>query len=308
MKNIIQLLFVLSFISSAAAECFPLQSTTNVVGQIKFAKIAKGDNFTKLAQKYDVGYDQLQQANPRLDSENPLVNAAIVIPSQYIIPKVNREGIVINLAQMRLFYFPKDKQEVCTYPVGIGKQNWQTPEGKLFIAEKIKNPVWIVPDAIMKYRAENGDPVSKIMQSGPDNPLGYYAMRLSYPTYLIHGTNEPDSIGRRSSAGCIHLFGDDIKALFDMTPLHTSVQIINFPYLLASQDGITYFAAYNPLIEMQQQFAKDPSLQDIILLSAINAEFPNGDFDPKYKAQLEKLIAAPTGLTVELSHDSLFAE
>lgn len=308
MKNIIKLFVTLSFFSAASAGCFSLQPDTNVVGQVQFAKIGKDDNFTNLAEKYDVGYDQLQQANPKLDSEHPLINAAIVIPSQYIIPKVKREGIIVNLAQMRLFYFPKDKQEVCTYPVGIGKQNWQTPEGALFIAQKIKNPVWIVPDAIMKFRQENGDPVNKIMQSGPDNPLGYFAMRLSHPTYLIHGTNEPDSIGRRSSAGCIHLFAADIQALFDMTPLHTSVHIINLPYLLASQDGKTYFAAYTPLIEMQQQFTKDPSLQGIMLLSAINAEFPNGKLDPKYEAQIQKLIAVPTGLTVELSRDNLFAE
>ena len=300
MKKISHLCLLLMFAASAQAACFPLKADTDVIGEIQFTKITKGDNFTKLAQKYDVGYDQLQAANPRLDSEKPLVNAAVVIPSEYIIPDVKRRGIVINLAQMRMFYFPKGKQEVCTFPVGIGKQNWQTPEGKLFIAQKIKNPVWIVPDTIMKYRQKHGDPVKKIMQSGPDNPLGYFAMRLSQPTYLIHGTNEPDSIGRRSSAGCIHLFRQDIKAMFAMTPLHTSVHIINQPFLFAKQDGQTYFASFKPLIEMQTDFNNNPDLQDQMLATA-EARVFTGPIAASYVAKINRLVAAPTGLTVDLS-------
>ena len=287
-------------ISNASAACFPLEANTEVLGQLQFSKIKAGDNFTKLAQKYDVGYDQLQAANPRLDSENPLVNAAVVIPTEFVIPKAPHKGLVINLAQMRIFYFPKKSHEVCTYPVGIGKENWQTPEGRLFIMQKIKNPVWIVPDSIMKYRAKRGDPVPKIMQSGPDNPLGYFAMRLSKPTFLIHGTNEPNSIGRRSSAGCIHLFGKDIAALFKMVPVKTKVTIVNQPYMLGQRDGQYYFAAFKPLQEMLQQFANNPDLQQQILQQAIKGSVAKADIGSDM-LKLRPLVMAASGIPEEVN-------
>lgn len=283
------------FAFNAWAACYPLTVNTNMVGSLQFTKIKAGDNFTKLAQKYDVGYDQIQAANPTLDSEKPLLNAAVIIPSEFILPRASRSGIVVNLAQMRLFYYPKGKHQVCTFPVGIGKQDWQTPQGDLFIMQKIKNPVWIVPDSIMQYRKEHGDPVPKIVQSGPNNPLGYFAMRLSKPTFLIHGTNEPDSVGRRSSAGCIHLFGKDIANLFSMVPVKTKVHIVNEPYLLTKQNDTFYFASFKPLVEMQQQFVADPTLQQQTLQQAVASVVPK-QLVAADMQQLQPMLKAATGV------------
>lgn len=293
---ILALFFIMGMLSPVAmAGCYPISKDTQVVGQLQFTTIKKGDDFTTLAQRYDVGYDQIQEANPRLDSVKPLLHAVVVIPSEYLLPKVARRGIVVNLAQMRLFYFPKRQHEVCTYPVGIGKQNWQTPVGKLFIAQKIKNPVWIVPDSIMAYRQQHGDPVPKIVQSGPKNPLGYFAMRLSYPTYLIHGTDDPSSVGRRSSAGCIHLFAPDIESLFAMTPVHTPVKIINQPYLLAWHDKGLYFQASPLLSEMQQSFLNTPKQQQTILVNALGGTFAFSILG-QYINEIKQIAAHPTGV------------
>lgn len=279
----------------ANAACYPISADTHIVGKLQFSVVKAGDNFTQLAQKYDVGYDQLQAANPRLDSVHPLVHAAVIIPSQYMLPNVARKGIVVNVAQMRLFYYPPGTDRVCTYPVGIGKQNWQTPTGVLHIAQKIPDPIWIVPDSIMRYRQKNGDPVAKIVQSGPDNPLGYYAMRLSLPTYLIHGTDDPSSVGRRSSAGCIHLFAADIAQLFAMTALKTPVRIINQPYQITWQGRSLYFIASPPLIEMQQKFDADNSSQQQYLYKIASSQIKYPEL-ATVLPQLQQAIAHPVGM------------
>ena len=301
MSFLLRLCFLLVIgIGIANAGCYPLTAQTKILGALQFTKIQAGDNFTKLAQRYDVGYDQIQAANPRLDSEKPLLHAAVVIPSQYIIPQnVAHRGIVINLAQMRLFYFPSHQHRVCTYPIGIGRKGWQTPKGQLFIAQKIKNPIWVVPDSIMKYRKERGDPVPKVMPSGPKNPLGYFAMRLSLPTYLIHGTDDPSSIGRRGSAGCIHLFRADIKKLFAMTPVKTSVHVIDEPYLFARIGEHLYLEANPPLIEMQQLFASQKSLQQAQWASALHDQLPMPEWE-RYRSRIQQVIGTPTGVVYRL--------
>lgn len=201
--------------------------------------VANGkESIAEIAAKTDVPYDDIVAANPGVGPASlplnqvfvPRAGMALVIPSQVLLPPVAHRGIVINVAEKRLYYFQPQQHRVFIYPVGVGRSDWQTPEGLLHIDEKIKNPVWIVPDSIMKFRQLHGDPVQKIVQSGPDNPLGYFALRLSNHSYLIHGTDEPAGVGRRSSAGCIRMYADDIKQLFSMVKVKTPVRIINLPF------------------------------------------------------------------------------
>ena len=175
--------------------------------------------------------------------------------NKYLLPHVSRDGIIINLATMRLYYFPQGKNYFYTYPVGVGRFNWSSPLGRLRIIQKIQNPVWVVPDSIFRYRQENGDPVPRVVPSGPNNPLGYYALRLSNPTYLVHGTNDPGSVGRRSSAGCIHLYQEDIKQLFSMVSVNTPVLIINEPYVVGLDEGKLYIEAHLPLKEQRGELS-----------------------------------------------------
>lgn len=258
MKSIksITVLLLLFISTTSLALQFPLPKQGNdLVGQLQFVQTQPGDTFAALAEKYDVGYYQLYAANPEVNPKELTPYTELIIPTQFILPHIKREGIVIDLGAMRLYYFPKNENVVYTYPVGIGQQDWNSPIGTLDIIQKEKNPVWVVPQSIYDFRKKNGDPVPHMLPSGPNNPLGFYALRLSLPTYLIHGTNDPASVGRRSSAGCIHLYANDIQELFNIVTLKTNVQFINQPYLIGLQDGDVYLEAHLPLKEQREALA-----------------------------------------------------
>lgn len=256
MKRLLLVIFIISWFQLALALKLPLPPAgSNVVGQLQFGKIQPGDTLSSFARRYDVGFFELAEANPEVNPDKPLVDSLLIVPTQFILPPVPLKGIVINLATMRLYYFPKGKNYFYTYPVGIGKQSWNSPEGQWHIIQKRKNPIWHVPDSIYTYRLKHGDPVPHNVPAGPHNPLGYYAMRLSNPTFLIHGTDDPTSVGRRSSAGCIHLYPEDIKALFSMTKLNTPVRIINQPYIIGWQKNNIVLTAHLPLIEERKQLS-----------------------------------------------------
>ena len=261
------------FYLSALASKFPLPPKgDDLFGKIQFATVNPGDTFVTIGMKYDVGFYELVAANPEVDPDNLSPNTILIIPTRYILPHVEHTGIIINLATMRLFYFPENKNYFYTYPIGIGKYDWGTPLGLLRIIQKIQNPVWVVPDSIMKYRQEHGDPVPKVVLPGPDNPLGEFAMRLSKPTYLIHGTNDPGSVGRRSSAGCIHLYPEDIKRLFDMIPMGTRVLVINQPYQVGTQGGKLYIEAHLPLKEQRDTSENTSAIVTALISSALGSD------------------------------------
>jgi len=269
------LFFMMSFFcSKSLALRFPFPSKgSDLFGKVIFGEVQQGDDFAKIARRYDVGFYELVEANPEVNPNQPVPGTVLIIPRQYLLPHVPRVGIVINLATMRLYYFPKNKRYFYTFPIGIGRRDWMSPLGELKIIQKIKNPVWVVPDSIMKYRRENGDPVPKVVQSGPDNPLGYYAMRLSKPTYLIHGTNEPSSVGRRSSAGCIHLYPEDIKSLFTMIPVGERVFVINQPYIAGKVNNKLYIEAHLPLAEQRASLTNTSA----VVVALINSILGNSE-------------------------------
>lgn len=281
---------------------FPLPPKgVDLFGKIQFARVKKGDDFEKIARRYDVGFYELVEANPHVQPDHPKPNTILIVPTQYLLPNVARSGIIINLASMRLFYFPAGKPYFYTYPVGIGKQNWSTPLGELHIIQKIKDPVWVVPDSVMKYRKAHGDPVPKVVQPGPDNPLGKFAMRLSIPTYLIHGTNEPGSVGRRSSAGCIHLYPEDIKQLFAITPLKTRVFIMNQPYQVGWNHTRLYIEAHLPLIEERDELADVPAVMKALVNSFVDAAEKPGVNWKKADEVIEEHTGLPTIVGVSSS-------
>lgn len=273
-RNLLCLLLLLGLILSCSqtlALKFQLpQKGTDLFGKVQFAQVKKDDNFVKIARRYDVGFYELVESNPEVNPRQPTPGTILIVPTEYLLPHVPRTGIVINLATMRLYYFPYHKNYFYTFPIGIGRRDWMSPLGVLHIIQKIKNPVWIVPDSIMKFRKKNGDPVPKVVQSGPMNPLGYYAMRLSESTYLIHGTNEPSSVGQRSSAGCIHLYPEDIKHLFSMIPVGERVLIINQPYIVGQVNQKLYIEAHLPLIEQREELANIPAVVVTLINNILN--------------------------------------
>jgi L,D-transpeptidase ErfK/SrfK len=235
--------------------CFALEfplGQSNVVGETQTARVHINDTFHLLARKNHIGFDAMMAANPHMNPDKPRLWWEIQVPTQFILPAVPHEGIVINLPERNLYYFPKDKNVVYIYPIGIGNEGWETPLGKMNIIEKIKEPTWHVPKSIKEALAQKGKIVGDEVPPGPENPLGKFAMRLTNRNYLIHGTNSPESIGMRGSSGCIRLYPEDIEELFSMVPNGTSVLIIDAPYKVGLRDGKLYLQAYKPLVEDTQ--------------------------------------------------------
>jgi L,D-transpeptidase ErfK/SrfK len=226
---------------------------TDVIGQVQYVVAREEDTLPDFARRYGLGYEEIVAANPDVDPWLPGAGTRVVLPTQFVLPDAPREGIVLNLAALRLFYFPPAEEgaprEVVTHPVGIGREGWRTPVGRMRIIEKTESPSWRPPASVRREHAEQGDPLPAVVPAGPDNPLGAFAMRLSRPSYLLHGTNKPYGVGMRVSHGCVRLYPEDISRLFGDVPVGTTVHIVNQPYLAGWKDAQLYLEAHEPLAE-----------------------------------------------------------
>lgn len=249
MKRILTLMLCLSYSLVCKGLSYPMPSHGDLIGEPKIITARYEDTFAALARKYDVGYYEIVDANPGVDPWIPGAGTEIVIPTQFLLPAVPREGIVINLAELRLYYYAPDGKTVSTYPVGIGSEIWPTPTMHAKIVAKAKDPTWTVPESIMEEHEEAGDEIPHVVGPGPDNPLGQYAMRLSTAGYLIHGTNRPIGIGRRVTHGCIRMFPEDIESLFKAVPINTPVRIIHEPVKVGVNETDIYVESHPALQE-----------------------------------------------------------
>lgn len=213
---------------STYAMTFSLPTTGNVIGQIQKIKAGAGDTLFKLAQRYDIGVKEIVVHNPKKGLNTRLAKGTVVIiPAQFVLPSGPREGIVLNLAQMRIYRFHQDGTQVDTYPVGIGRPGWSTPQGTTTIISKQKNPSWTPPPSIRREAARRNRILPKSIPPGPRNPLGRYALHLGISGILIHGTNQQGSVGQRCSHGCVRMFARNIEELFQNAPIGTPVRIIH---------------------------------------------------------------------------------
>ncbi len=245
---------ILALLAVLAAPClgreFPLPLPGNdAVGEVSGITSRYEDTLSDIARRHGLGYLELSEANPGVDPWIPGEGLEIVLPTHFLLPPGPREGIVINLAELRLYYFPKGKGRVITYPLGIGREGWSTPTGLARVTGKRPNPSWTPPESIRREHAEQGDILPAVVPPGPDNPLGAFAIYLSMPGYLIHGTNKPFGVGMRVSHGCIRLYPEDISRLFPRVATGTPVRIVNEPYKLGWIDGRLYIEAHKPLSE-----------------------------------------------------------
>jgi L,D-transpeptidase ErfK/SrfK len=224
----------------------------DVVGTVQIVRARDEDTLSDIARRFNVGYEEIVNANPGVDPWLPKAGTEIVIPTAFVLPDTKREGIVINLPAMRLFYFPATKpgepQRVITHPVGIGRVGWRTPEGKTKIVSKTEAPSWTPTPAIRKEHAADGDPLPKVVPPGPDNPMGTHALRLGWPEYAIHGTNKPPSIGLRGTHGCLRLYPEDVAGIYDAVPVGTSVTVVNQPFLVGWRGDTLVMQTY-PVLE-----------------------------------------------------------
>jgi L,D-transpeptidase ErfK/SrfK len=242
---------------------FPVAEEDDVIGQLAFIRLEKGDTLPDIARHFSLGINTISAANPGIDVWVPEAGERILLPLSFILPEIPRKGIVINLAAMRLFYFKRDRKllTVSTYPVGVGTTERPSPTGQMYVVRKMYRPTWYVPASIAEDHRKKGDPLPAKVPPGPLNPLGEYALYLSDSSYLVHGTNKPASIGLRATNGCIRLYPEDIKRLFENTPVKTPTSIVNQPYLVGQRDGIVYMEVHTPFeesgtSELEKAYAK----------------------------------------------------
>lgn len=281
----------------------------DVVGELQVTQVQGEDTLSDIARRFNLGYEEIVRANPGVDPWLPGVGREIVLPTQFVLPNAPREGLVINLAQLRVFYFPKVKEgeprKVITHPIGVGKVGWSTPEGTTKVTGKTKNPTWYPPASVRKEHKEAGDPLPAKVPPGPDNPLGAHMMRLGWPTYLIHGTNKPYGVGMRSSHGCIRFYPEDITELYDEIPVGTKVTVVNQPFVFGWRNDTMYIQAF-PVMEDDKR--EHPKAADALLNTAISDAMwaKVKEHDAVIDLELvNALVAQPRGIATPVSKADL---
>ncbi len=253
----------------AAAATFPLPlPSTQLVGQVTYVTASYEDTLLDIARRHGLGYQEVVLANPAVDPWLPGEGTKVLLPTRYLLPATPQEGIVINRAEMRLYYYPKSRSgavtNVITHPVGIGRVEWETPLAVTSVTAKVVDPTWYPPASIRAEHAEAENPLPSAVPPGPDNPLGRFAMSLGLAGYLIHGSNKSYGVGMKVSHGCIRLYPEDIEALFASVPIGTPVRIVNQPFKTGWAENVLYLE-----VHPTEDDAKQPAMQDLTSLVRI---------------------------------------
>jgi L,D-transpeptidase ErfK/SrfK len=278
----------------------------DVIGSVSTITARYEDTLVDIARRHGLGYYDLVRANPGVNVWLPGEGTEIVLPSRFVLPPGPRRGLVLNLAEYRMYYFPEAKPGqpayVYTYPMSIGRMDWETPLGKTTIVAMAKDPAWYPPQSVREEHAAEGDPLPRVVPPGPANPLGTRALRLGLPGYLIHGTNRPAGVGMRVSHGCVRMFPEDIEFLFEHIRVNTPVRIINAPVKIG-WDGDVLVAEVHPLLESSKPLA-DETLEH---LEELDADIDLPPPDPNRKDPMthltEQFIAATAEQAGQLDWD-----
>ncbi len=258
-------LYLFGAFTPAFCLTFPLTKDTDIVGEIQLVKVQEGQSLGDIGRQYDVGLCEMIEANPNLDPWVPIVGATVILPTQFILPSGDRQGIVLNLSELRLYFYHPDKRHVSTFPLGLGKRGWSTPLGLTKIVSKEKDPSWTPPASIRQEHLKKGDVLPAVVPPGPDNPLGRYKFRLGIPGYLMHGTNRKGGIGVRSTHGCIRLLAPDLELLYELVPVGTPMRIIHEPFKVGKQNGKVYLEVHQPITDAHfENSNSDENLNKVI--------------------------------------------
>ena len=281
----------------ARASVYPLPGDGSpVIGENGSMTTVYEDSLPDLAQRYSLGYYEIIRANPGVDVWVPGAGKRLTLPGQRILPPGPRDGIVVNLPEHRLYFYPKpkrgEKPAVITYPVSIGKMDWRTPLGETRIVSKVRNPTWTPPESVRKEHAERGDVLPKVVPAGPDNPLGLFAMRLAVSgSYLINGTNNPLAVGMAVTHGCIRMYPEDIAALFPLVPVGTKVRLINEPVKVAWVEGQLLLEVHPPVDAEGQSIEPDLQVLEPLLDQELGSDIAAIHWD-----LARETLGAATGL------------
>ncbi len=273
---------------------FFLPEQGNVIGELYTVTVEEGDTLIDIGRRHNAGYEEMRMANPEVSIWAPRPGTEVVIPAKHILPDAPREGIVVNLSELRLYYYSRPGI-VETYPISIGRDGFATPVGVTRTTIKVKDPHWSPPRSMREEAAARGEPPPAVVPPGPDNPLGRHAILLGLPSYLIHGTNMPDGVGMRASRGCIRMYPEDIESLYERVPSGTQVNILDQPFKAAwSADGILYAQSFPQLEENQGTFEPIINAMEVVA-STFGEAHPPIDY-----AQLRRVVEQPNGMLVSL--------
>jgi L,D-transpeptidase ErfK/SrfK len=282
---------------TGAALSFQLQPGQEVVGALNSVETRYEDTFSDIARIYDVGYREMIAANPTVDAWVPGEGTEVVVPTSFVLPEGPHEGVVINLAELRLYYFPEGEDRVITFPLGIGREGWNTPTGNGRIVRKKEHPTWTPPESIRQEAREEGKELPPRVEPGPDNPLGDYALYLSIPGYLLHGTNKPYGVGMRVSHGCMRLYPEDIAELFPQVPVGTSIRIINQPYKVGWLGDRLYIESHPKLSEQR----KSEDFNFTPLMTAITKAIGDRNIQVDWN-MVKEISMEETGIPIPILH------
>ena len=279
--------------------CRPAQAETPAyIGAMQTYTAHDEDTLTSIGQKFDIGYIEIIAANPGIDPWLPGEGTKITIPSRHIVPQGPHEGIVINLATIRLFYFATPEGTPETHAIGVGRDGYATPLGSTTVVRKADHPSWY---RTAGERADKPE-IPAIVPPGPDNPLGAYALYLGWPGYLIHGTDDERSVGRLASRGCIRMYAAGIADMFRRVPIGTKVTTVNEGVSFATIDGQLNVSVF-PNPEQADQLEDHNSLVPVVpvgytkkVLAAAGAESGHLNWD-LVRAAAEERLGYPVAVT-----------
>ena len=229
-----------SAVGAATLEAESEPRSGDMIGSLGHILTDYEDTLLDIARANGLGYVEMIAANRGIDPWVPGEGTPIVLPTAHVLPDAEREGLVVNLAEHRLYYFGPPGMETVTFPLGVGREGWGTPLGSTEIVRKKERPTWFPPESIREKKPH----LPKAVPPGPHNPLGSHALYFDWPSYLIHGTNMPWGVGRRVSHGCIRLYPEDIARLFELVPIGTPVQVISQAIKIGWYDGELYVEAH----------------------------------------------------------------
>ena len=290
--------------TQAAAATFELPPPgVDVIGEVRTVVARHDDTLLDIGREHGFGYQDMVRANPGIDPWLPGAGTAVVLPGRFVLPAAPREGVVLNIAEYRMYYFPPARNGeppvVMTFPVSIGRQDWATPIGVTRIVQKTVNPSWYPPQSVREEHEAEGRPLPPVVPPGPDNPLGAHAMRLGLPGYLIHGTNRPAGVGMQVTHGCLRMYPEDIEFLFERVPVNTRVRIINEPVKLG-WDGDSLVMEVHPVLAYTPEATATVPVSDAASTGSAEGEFVAPPAKDPLTYATEQFIAATAERSGEL--------
>ena len=277
-------------------------SGIEVVGAVAKLRASSDQTLVDVARRFRVGQDEIVMANPSVDRWLPAEGAVVTLPTAYILPRVERKGVVLNVPEMRLYYYephaPGLADVLHTYPVSIGRMDWATPLGKTRIIAKTENPSWKPPQSVIAELASRGETLPEVVPPGPDNPLGRFALRLALPGYLIHGTNKPFGVGMRVTRGCVRMYPEDIASLYALVSVGTQVTIVDEPVKLGWLDDRLYIELHPPLGAEQPESALKERVHGLLKAESARRRFVLDRAGLSAALELRSGIPMPIGRAV----------